>query len=212
VQHSLRIVHEDREVTRLGTSVFESGLVSPEAMAATLAALKRFYRAVQQHGANQVRAVATAAMRDARNGRAFLAWVRDETGWDVEINSGLEEAQVAPAAGGALLAEALHTWQQLRGTAGVAFALAGLGEVAAGRGQPHRAGQLLGAGQALLPAAHPLLHVVVPYDLSGKLPAARAAGDPAAFDRGVAEGQAWTIDQAVAAGLASVATPDSGLE
>ncbi len=94
VQHSLRIVHEDREVTRLGTSVFESGLVSPDAMAATLRALKRFYRAVQQHGADQVRAVATAAMRDARNGRAFLAWVRDETGWEVEIISGLEEARL----------------------------------------------------------------------------------------------------------------------
>ena len=42
VQHSLRVVHEDREVTRLGASVFESGLVSPESMAATLSALKRF--------------------------------------------------------------------------------------------------------------------------------------------------------------------------
>ncbi len=94
VQHSLRVVHEDREVTRLGTSVFETGLVSPDAMAATLRALKRFYRAVQQHGADQVRAVATAAMRDARNGRAFLAWVRDETGWEVEIISGLEEARL----------------------------------------------------------------------------------------------------------------------
>ena len=94
VQHSLRVVHEDREVTRLGASVFETGLVSPDAMAATLRALKRFYRAVQQHGADQVRAVATAAMRDARNGRAFLAWVRDETGWEVEIISGLEEARL----------------------------------------------------------------------------------------------------------------------
>src|SRR5271169_2196314 len=94
VQHTLRVVHEDREVTRLGASVFESGLVSPESMAATLRALKRFYRAVQQHGADQVRAVATSAMRDARNGRAFLAWVRDETGWDVEIISGLEEARL----------------------------------------------------------------------------------------------------------------------
>jgi hypothetical protein len=94
----------------------------------------------------------------------------------------------------------------------VAFALAGLGEVAAGRGQPHPAGQLLGAGQALLPAAHPLLHVIVPYDLPGKLSAARAAGDPAAFDGGVAEGQAWTIDRAVAAGLASAAAPDADLK
>ena len=145
---------------------------------------------------------------------------RGDDQWDLALlllNAGLEEALAAsPAAASpaaeALLADALRAWQQLHGTAGVAFALAGLGEVAAGRGQPHRAGQLLGAGQALLPAAHPLLHVVVPYDLSGKLPAARAVGDPAAFDRGVAEGQAWTIDRAVAAGLASVATPDADLK
>jgi exopolyphosphatase/guanosine-5'-triphosphate,3'-diphosphate pyrophosphatase len=94
VQHRLRILHEDREVTRLGSSVFEAGLVSPDAMAATLLALKRFYKAVQTHGANQVRAVATSAMRDARNGRAFLAWVKDETGWEVEIISGLEEGRL----------------------------------------------------------------------------------------------------------------------
>jgi exopolyphosphatase/guanosine-5'-triphosphate,3'-diphosphate pyrophosphatase len=94
VQHQLKVLHEDREVTRLGGSVFETGLVSPESMAATLEALKRFYRATQLHGADKVRAVATAAMRDARNARAFLAWVRDETGWDVEIISGLEEGRL----------------------------------------------------------------------------------------------------------------------
>ena len=94
VQHRLKVLHEDREVTRLGASVFESGLVSPQAMSDTLAALKRFYRAVQSHGVDQTRAVATSAMRDARNARAFLAWVRDETGWDVEIISGLEEGRL----------------------------------------------------------------------------------------------------------------------
>jgi exopolyphosphatase/guanosine-5'-triphosphate,3'-diphosphate pyrophosphatase len=94
VQHRLRIVHEDREVTRLGGSVFETGIVSPEAMAATLRTLKRFYKAVQSHGTDKVRAVATSAMRDARNSRAFQAWVRDETGWDVEIISGLEEGRL----------------------------------------------------------------------------------------------------------------------
>src|SRR5271155_3522242 len=94
VQHQLRMVHEDREVTRLGGSVFETGLISPESMAATLEALKRFYRATQLHGADKVRGVATAAMRDARNARAFLAWIRDETGWEVEIISGLEEGRL----------------------------------------------------------------------------------------------------------------------
>jgi exopolyphosphatase / guanosine-5'-triphosphate,3'-diphosphate pyrophosphatase len=94
VQHKLQVVHEDREVTRLGSSVFETGLVSPDSMAATLRALKRFYKSVQLEGADRVRAVATAAMRDARNGRAFLAWVKDETGWEVEIISGLEEGRL----------------------------------------------------------------------------------------------------------------------
>jgi exopolyphosphatase/guanosine-5'-triphosphate,3'-diphosphate pyrophosphatase len=94
VAHRLKTLHEDREVTRLGTSVFESGLVSPEAMAATLRALKRFQRAVQAHGVDQIRVVATSAMRDARNAAAFQAWVKDDTGWTMEIISGLEEARL----------------------------------------------------------------------------------------------------------------------
>jgi exopolyphosphatase/guanosine-5'-triphosphate,3'-diphosphate pyrophosphatase len=94
VAHQLRTVHEDREVTRLGASVFENGLVSPEAMAATLRTLKRFQRAVQLHGVDQIRVVATAALRDARNGEAFVAWVKAETGWTLEIISGLEEGRL----------------------------------------------------------------------------------------------------------------------
>jgi exopolyphosphatase/guanosine-5'-triphosphate,3'-diphosphate pyrophosphatase len=94
VAHQLRTLHEDREVTRLGASVFESGLISPEAMAATIQTLKRFQRAVQLHGVEQIRVVATSAMRDARNAPAFQAWVKAETGWNVEIISGLEEGRL----------------------------------------------------------------------------------------------------------------------
>src|ERR1700679_1249235 len=94
VAHQLKTLAEDREVTRVGASVFESGLVAPEAMTATLRALKRFQRAVQAHGVDQIRVVATAAMRDARNGPAFQAWVKAETGWHMEIISGLEEGRL----------------------------------------------------------------------------------------------------------------------
>ena len=111
VAHQLKTLAEDREVTRLGASVFESGLISPEAMALTLRALKRFQRSVQAHGAEQIRVVATSAMRDARNGTAFQAWVKAETGWNMEIISGLEEGRlihlgvtgVEPGAGGKVL-------------------------------------------------------------------------------------------------------------
>ncbi len=94
VVHHLKTIHEDREVTRLGASVFQGGLISPDAMAVTLKALKRFQRAVQQHGVDQIRVVATAAMRDARNAEAFLTWAKAETGWQIEIISGLEEARL----------------------------------------------------------------------------------------------------------------------
>jgi exopolyphosphatase/guanosine-5'-triphosphate,3'-diphosphate pyrophosphatase len=94
VAHRLKTLHEDREVTRLGTSVFEAGLVSPDAMASTLRALKRFQRAVQAHGVDQIRVVATAAMRDARNAQAFITWAKAETGWSIEIISGLEEGRL----------------------------------------------------------------------------------------------------------------------
>jgi len=111
VAHRLKTLAEDREVTRIGSSVFETGLISPEAMASTLRALKRFQRAVQAHGADRIRVVATSAVRDARNAAAFQAWVLAETGWNLEIISGLEEGRLIhlgvtagePGAGGRVL-------------------------------------------------------------------------------------------------------------
>ncbi len=58
-----------------------------------------------------MRVVATAAMRDARNAPAFQAWVKAETGWSMEIISGLEEGRLIhrgvmnaePGAGGRVL-------------------------------------------------------------------------------------------------------------
>jgi exopolyphosphatase/guanosine-5'-triphosphate,3'-diphosphate pyrophosphatase len=93
-QHHLKTLHEDREVTRLGEGVFQTGEITPEAMAGTIKALRRFHRAVQLHGADKVRVVATSAMRDARNAAAFTAWVKSATGWNVEVISGLEEGRL----------------------------------------------------------------------------------------------------------------------
>jgi exopolyphosphatase/guanosine-5'-triphosphate,3'-diphosphate pyrophosphatase len=90
----LKEIHEDREVTRLGEGVFSGGLLSPESMSETVRVLRRFHRAIQECGTDSVRVVATAALRDARNSRAFLEWVRSTTGWTLEIISGLEEARL----------------------------------------------------------------------------------------------------------------------
>ena len=92
--HGLKTLYEDREVNRLGESVFQTGVLSPEAMERTIKALRRFHKAVQTHVVDRVRVVATSAMRDARNAAAFVEWVKSETGWDVEVISGLEEGRL----------------------------------------------------------------------------------------------------------------------
>ncbi len=93
-QHKLKILHEDREVVRLGESVFETGMISPDAMAVTIRALKRFQKSVQAQVVDRVRVVATSAMRDARNAGAFIGWVKSALGWNVEVISGLEEGRL----------------------------------------------------------------------------------------------------------------------
>jgi len=90
----LRPLHEDREVTRLGEGVFRTGFLTPESMAETVKVLRRFHRATQQIVTDQVRVLATSALRDARNSQAFLEWVKSATGWRVEIISGVEEARL----------------------------------------------------------------------------------------------------------------------
>src|SRR5581483_1450849 len=90
----LQEIYEDREVTRLGEAVFQSGFLSPKAMADTIKVLRRFHRVVQKYGTDQVRVVATSALRDARNSQAFIEWVHSATGWRLETISGIEEARL----------------------------------------------------------------------------------------------------------------------
>ena len=94
VRGRLVTLHEDREVTRLGESVFANGALDPQAMALTLRVLRRFHRSVQANAVDRVRVVATSALRDAGNSRAFLDWVRTATGWKLEVISGLEEGRL----------------------------------------------------------------------------------------------------------------------
>lgn len=93
-RRKLKVVHEDREVTRLGESVFRSNTLAPDAMAHTVKVLTRFYRAAQKSGAEQVRVVSTSPLRDSKNARAFIEWVKSAVGWKVEVISGLEEGRL----------------------------------------------------------------------------------------------------------------------
>ncbi len=94
IKGRLKVLHEDREVTRLGQSVFASGVLSSDAMAHTIRVLQRFYKTAQSYGVHAVRVAGTSPLRDANNSGAFVDWVRSTTGWKVEIITGLEEGRL----------------------------------------------------------------------------------------------------------------------
>jgi len=93
-RRKFRVIHEDREVTRLGESVFRNNTLAPDAMAHTVKVLTRFYRAAQKFRVEQVRMVSTSPLRDSKNSRAFIEWVKSAVGWKIEIISGLEEGRL----------------------------------------------------------------------------------------------------------------------
>jgi exopolyphosphatase/guanosine-5'-triphosphate,3'-diphosphate pyrophosphatase len=86
-------IFEARRITRLGQGIVESGRLSPSAMSRTLQALKEFRAAFTEHPVDRIIAVATSAVREAENRPLFLNRVKEETGLDVEVISGEEEAR-----------------------------------------------------------------------------------------------------------------------
>src|SRR5579863_275951 len=89
-----RILASDREVTRLGESVFRGGAVSEESLKSTCAVLARMSELYHRLDVVGVRAVATSAIRDTRNQREFLARASEAAGAPVETISGREEARL----------------------------------------------------------------------------------------------------------------------
>src|SRR5258708_3506103 len=84
----------ERQVVRLGESVFRSGVISAEAIAETCAVLRRMALNYKTLGVSGVRAVATSAVREAGNQREFLELAATAIGAPVEIISGQEEARL----------------------------------------------------------------------------------------------------------------------
>lgn len=88
------LLAQDREVTRLGESVFRTGRISDEALTYLIATLSRMAGTYNRLGVIGVRAVATSAVRDAGNQREFLERTSVALGTPVEIISGPEEARL----------------------------------------------------------------------------------------------------------------------
>ncbi|MGH2949929.1 MAG: Ppx/GppA phosphatase family protein, partial [Solirubrobacteraceae bacterium] len=88
----LRELRRESIVTRLGEGVDATGRLGDAPQERVLAALERFAPAVR--AADVRTAVMTSAVRDAANGAAFAATVRDRHGLEGRTLSGDEEARL----------------------------------------------------------------------------------------------------------------------
>ncbi len=81
-------------VTRLGRGVDLSGVLAAEAIEAACAAVDPYVATLEELGAEKVDAIATSAVRDASNGSAFVAELRERFALSARVLDGEEEARL----------------------------------------------------------------------------------------------------------------------
>ncbi len=88
-------VYNEKALAGLGRDLPSTGRLSPNGVEVALVAIRRFRALLDGWRAEDVTAAATAAVRDAADGPAFLRRVREETGLAVRVLTGEEEAHYA---------------------------------------------------------------------------------------------------------------------
>lgn len=85
----------EKSMCGLGRGLVETGRLNEEGVIQAKAALARFAAVAKLMGVNDLDVVATAAVRDAENGRAFVADVERDCGFKIRILSGEQEAELS---------------------------------------------------------------------------------------------------------------------
>jgi len=94
VDGRVREIERQSTVTRLGRGVDTSGQLAAEAIEDVCEAVAGYVEIYERHGVDRVRAIATSAVRDARNGDMFRAELRERFALDTRILDGAEEARL----------------------------------------------------------------------------------------------------------------------
>jgi exopolyphosphatase / guanosine-5'-triphosphate,3'-diphosphate pyrophosphatase len=91
---SWREISSLRAPVRLGAEVFTTGKLAPASIGQACAALREFRLAMDTAKVDAYRATATSAVREAQNGATLVERARRETGIELEIIEGVEEARL----------------------------------------------------------------------------------------------------------------------
>jgi exopolyphosphatase/guanosine-5'-triphosphate,3'-diphosphate pyrophosphatase len=88
-------IDEIKAQPRLAQGLAATGMLDPEAIERALVALRRMADVAKRRGATRIAAVATAAVREAKNGAEFVRQVREDIGLPLEVISTEHEAQLS---------------------------------------------------------------------------------------------------------------------
>ncbi|MBH0184235.1 MAG: Ppx/GppA family phosphatase [Nitrospira sp.] len=92
-QPPLKELRSERRILRLGEGVDQTKRLGVAAMDRVIECLREWRGLIDSHQVDAATAVATSAVRDAANRDEFLRRVKQETGFDVEVITGDEEAR-----------------------------------------------------------------------------------------------------------------------
>jgi exopolyphosphatase/guanosine-5'-triphosphate,3'-diphosphate pyrophosphatase len=91
---TIRTIEEASRGVLLGRDTFSSGMIRSGTIDAALTALEGFRQIIDGYGVARVRAVATSAVREARNVDVFLDRIKRRTGIDFDVLDEAEESRL----------------------------------------------------------------------------------------------------------------------
>jgi len=93
-ESSFKAVEITRLPLRLGDDVFKKGKISSKKEGLLVKAMTAFNYLTEIYNVDGLRACATSAMRDASNGKEIRKRIKEITGIEIEVISGLEESRI----------------------------------------------------------------------------------------------------------------------
>jgi exopolyphosphatase/guanosine-5'-triphosphate,3'-diphosphate pyrophosphatase len=93
-KNQVRLLHREKLMVRLGQGVFTEAKLNPEAIRRTLLAFSSFKKTVADFRVERMVAFGTAALREAADGARLLKKIREKTGIEVRVISGIEESRL----------------------------------------------------------------------------------------------------------------------
>ncbi len=88
-----RLLHREKLMVRLGQGVFLDGKLDAEAQRRTLHAFESFSHTCTELGVDRTVAFGTSALREASDGGRLLEQIKEQSGIEVRVISGAEEAR-----------------------------------------------------------------------------------------------------------------------